>query len=91
MRPEGMTSPPPAIPGVSEGVPQIDPLKMLGMMLGQSSGVGTQHLLTAITALRSAARSDPRLQDQVAEALKILTQGGSAEDSDDNGEPDFQP
>ena len=86
-----MTQPPPAIPGVTEGVPSMDPLKMLSFMLGPQTGTGQQHMMEAIAALRSAARSDPRLQNSIATALKILTQGGSIEDSDDNGEPAFRP
>lgn len=74
-----MMQPPPSVDGVTEGVPVPDPMRMIAAMLGPQ-GTGSQHLMEAITHLKRAGKADPRIQDQVAEALRILTQGLSAED-----------
>ena len=78
MMPSAMM-PPPSVPGVTEGLPTPDPMRMLAMMMQPPSGTGMQLLMEAMTKLKQAGAADPRMQDQIAEALKVLTQCGCAE------------
>lgn len=90
MMPDRMM-PPPAIDGVTEGVTHPDPMRMLSMMLSpQQTGTGMQHLMEAITHLKQAGQADPRLHDQIADALRILLQGQTT-DRDDDGQPPCGP
>lgn len=82
--------PPPAVDGVTEGVTRPDPMRMLAMMMGPGSSTGMQHLMEAITHLKQAGQADPRLHDQIADALRILLQGQTT-DRDDDGEPPCGP
>jgi len=72
--------PPPTVPGVTEGVPTPDPLRMMAMMMAPPSGTGIQLIAEAIAKLKQASKVDPRMQDPIAEALRILTQGGDTHD-----------
>ena len=57
---------PPAIPGVTEGIPQPDPMRMLAAMLAPPSGTGMQYLTEALALLKRGGKADPRIQDQIA-------------------------
>jgi len=85
---------PPEIPGVTEGIPQPDPMRMLSAMLSPPSGTGMQHLMEALALLKRAGKADPRMSDQIAEAIAVLTQGTndrSSTRSSGFGEPGLGP
>ena len=80
---------PPEVPGVTEGIPVPDPMRMLAMMMAPPSGTGMQHLTDALALLRQAGKADPRIQDQIAEAIRVLTEGSN--DRRASGQPGFGP
>jgi hypothetical protein len=88
------TSLPPEVPGVTEGIPQPDPMKMIAAMLGPGQMTGMQHIMEALTHLKSASRADPRLQSKIAEAIRALMQPEECYRSTESlrgGQPELGP
>jgi hypothetical protein len=91
MRQATNLTPPPAVPGLTEGIPRPDPLRMMAMMMSPEAGMtGAQHLTQAIDHLTQAGKVDPRLHSQIADALRVLMQG-LLPDHDRDGEPESGP
>ena len=65
---------PPSIHGVTAGGGPPSPLAMLSRMLASKPETAAQELINALASLRRVARLDPRLEDKVGDAIRLLVE-----------------